>query len=373
MSAPTSETSESENESAADNQDEPTPSEASTNLQHKSSSSTSSDDSDDDIDTSQNTKHQNHHADQLSEPNPTPSEAPSDSDANHDDAPMLASDALPLGRYDGVRFKLSGVSPGGPAAPLYPLRGAAAAAAARAATAEAKAAEQLEKRRAELGEAASYVAGGLKVTRVVPIKQFWAAVDEHLRPLPPTDPLQAPLPPPQQPLLVDRVLAALVHVPAAAGSGAESAPFSAAAPVSEAAGPSSASALSSVVTMSGAELARVNRRLRHVLESAELLHRRSTSSCTHSDPVADELRRSASRLHELSRASSIKLTKLRMRAHASQSSDQRVKLKSVAAQAVRKRFGKLKSEAAPPPVKKAVKPASAQQRAAAVRGATPPV
>ena len=89
--------------------------------------------------------------------------------------------------------------------------------------AQAKAA-QAQREREELGEAAGYTSLRIKPNSSIAPKQFWSAVDEYMRPLPRQPP---PRPPPPLPLpdrtpITDRLLAALLPVPApAAADGAD--------------------------------------------------------------------------------------------------------------------------------------------------------
>ena len=278
-------------------------------------------------------------------------------DDQDDDTKLQSQQALPVPQWSIFRFKLCGVSSGGPTSPSFPLTGQAAVAAARAAAAEAKAAEQLERRRAEFGEAAAYVVGAHKPSRTIPVKQFWEAVDEHLQPLPTADPMPLPPPPPPRPLLLDRLLAALLPELDESEQVESKQVESQQLDSQHEEVPSSL--ITSVAKLSDTDLEAVDRRLHATLQLLQIVQPGQPRNV---DLVAEEISRSSSRLLELSRITCKKFTNLRLRAHASHAMEHRAKMNTAASIRVRKRFARLKKDAAPPPIRKPQAPRRMNQR-----------
>ena len=107
--------------------------------------------------------------------------------------------------------------------------GGKSAAARRAAQTARDKAAAAQREREELGEAAGYTSLRIKPSSSINPRQFWSAVDDYMKPLP-REPLPRPPPPlplPDRTALTDRLLAALLPLPAdapptsAAASGGE--------------------------------------------------------------------------------------------------------------------------------------------------------
>jgi hypothetical protein len=160
---------------------------------------------------------------------------------------------------------------------------AAARRAQQAAEAKAKAAAR---EREELGEAAGYTSLRIKPNSSINPRQFWAAVDEYMRPLPKQPPPRQPppLPLPPRTKLTDRLLAALLPMPPAETAAAATAAAAAlAAPPAAAAQPAASRA-----PTRGPEEAEA--RLRRSLVTLGLLTGAETAPELQPDSVGAELR-----------------------------------------------------------------------------------
>ena len=265
-------------------------------------------------------------------------------------APAKAPAAAP-GSITAVRLKLSGAPTqtlrpsstpvpgegrggtsgrsGGPAS--VEAAGAAAAAAAAAAAiaqksvraaqqakqAQAKQAQrerEAAREREELGEAAGYTSMRVKPASSINPKQFWTAVDEYMRPLPKQPPPRppAPLPLPERTAITDRLLAALLPVPADA-------------PPAPAPADSTNGGSSSV----SAPAEQIEKRLRESLISIGLLRHEEMAAPLRPDGVGDELRKLQGQLEPLARQNAKELAQIHRRAQAASGAAQRERIELV--------------------------------------------
>jgi len=219
--------------------------------------------------------------------------------------------------------------------------------------AQAKAAAEARKLE-ELGEAAGYNALRIKPTSSINPKQFWTAVEDYMRPLPkqrqPMPP--PPPPPPERCPLTDRLLAALLPVPAALGAGAPAAADASSAAASDvemADAPTTALSMSSLsVVYTGAQL---ELRLREGLVGVGLLPAELSerTAALLPDEYDDELCRIQKELAPLALANAQRLLKIHQRAdaHASVDQHQRLLLSEVMREQRRQRKRLLQKEQQP--------------------------
>ena len=220
-------------------------------------------------------------------------------------------------------------------------RRAAQSAQAKAAQAQAKAAQERE----ELGEAAGYTSLRIKPNSSINPRQFWSAVDEYMRPLPKRPPPHPPVPImwPERTTCIDRLLAALLPVPAAADSAAATSDVKPSVAAPSGAGPSGAapgSAASATETAGSAEKAEgveedvplgvLEKRLHRSLVTVGLLRKKESAPELQPNEVADEIRKMQKELRTLAKQNASQLDRIHRRAQAMSGSEQRERIQRAA-------------------------------------------